>query len=233
MMAKNPLLNPDDFINDPLFSELRAFANSPVQGTEHQLGQLMAAFAQATPKARFSLTKFFGIGALAIGLGIPSLAYAGLLPHQISNNVKTFVTSVGSVVTTPVTSMVHSITSNGQGDENSPSSPTSSPGGKSESNGDSESKKDSNAGAGDSKITSESSDGEGDNSGVTVTVLSSKATDGKNSKNENHSQGKSNESDHKHPTPAISLNASLVLPSISGVGEHSGSDNSDEQNGSN
>jgi hypothetical protein len=231
-MAKNSLLNPDDFINDPLFSELRAFGNSPIQGKEHELGQLMAAFSQATPKARFNLTKFFGIGALAIGLGVPSLAYAGLLPHQISSNVKIFVTSVGSVVTKPVTSIVQSITSNGQGDENSPSAPTSSPSGKSENNGDSGSKSDSNAGSGDAKIATESSDGEGDNSGITVTVLPSKTVDGKNSKNENHSQEKSNESDHKHPTPSISLTASLVLPSISGVGELSGSDNSDEQDGS-
>lgn len=196
-MAKIPLLNSDDFINDPLFGALRAFGNAPVQGKEHQLGQLMAVFSQAKPKAGFNLTKFLGIGALAIGLGIPSLAYAGLLPHQISSNLKTFVTSVGSVVTKPVTSIVNSITSDGQGAKN-PSS------------GGSESKSDLKTGSGDAKITSENSDG-------------------KNTKNENHSQEKSNESDHKHPSPAISLNVTIELPSISGVGDHSETDNSGEQ----
>jgi hypothetical protein len=99
--------NDKDFINDPLFKELRNFAAKDT-GPESMPAELFTAFRVAqSKKVRNKWTLRTVIGLVGVGIALPSLSYAHVLPKPIENvvnRVTHFVSApvrvVASVITT-------------------------------------------------------------------------------------------------------------------------------------
>ncbi len=96
-MPKN--FNPDDFLNEPLFKELRSFADKSEELQNELPSEILMAFRNASAVnvrkvwLRRSIFTF-----LALGIALPSLSYAQLLPTPIDNVVK----KVSNIVTAPI-----------------------------------------------------------------------------------------------------------------------------------
>ena len=101
----------EDFPNDPLFSELRNFAAEPVSASDEALIPLLEKYRASKPKIRRPFVKAIAIPAIVIGFGIPSLAYAGVLPKTLSHQIETAVRSVRHAVGKPVVAIAHNIAS--------------------------------------------------------------------------------------------------------------------------
>jgi hypothetical protein len=99
--------NDKDFINDPLFKDLRKFASKET-GPENMPAELFTEFRNA--QARRVRNKWTGrtvIGLVGAAIALPSLSYAHVLPKPIEtviNRVTHFVSTpvrvVASVITT-------------------------------------------------------------------------------------------------------------------------------------
>ena len=102
----NPLI---DFAEDPIFHELRLFAALPVEENPVELHQLLSAFKSHAPRPKRKIFKFVALPISIIGIGLPSLAYAGVLPQNVSHEIKSIVKSAEEVVTKPVSFIVHTM----------------------------------------------------------------------------------------------------------------------------
>jgi hypothetical protein len=90
--------NDKDFINDPLFKDLRKFAAKET-GPEHMPAELFTAFRNAQVKrVRNKWTVRTVIGLVGAAIALPTLSYAHVLPKPVENVVN----KVTHFVTTPV-----------------------------------------------------------------------------------------------------------------------------------
>jgi len=77
--------NDKDFLNDPIFNELRKFGAKQI-GPENMPAELFTAFRDA--KTKKSINKWLGRTIVGVGfaaIALPSLSYAHVLPKPINN----------------------------------------------------------------------------------------------------------------------------------------------------
>ena len=115
--------NDKDFVNDPIFNELRKFSSKST-GPESMPAELFTAFREA--KARKIRSKLFtrtlvGVGFAAIAL--PSLSYAHVLPKPIDD----IVSKVGHLITAPIRVVASAVSSAPAPFDNLTNSPTPMP----------------------------------------------------------------------------------------------------------
>jgi len=115
--------NDKDFLNDPIFRELRKFGSKSF-GSENMPAELFTAFREA--KVRKIRSKLFtrtlvGIGFAAIAL--PSLSYAHVLPKPIDD----IVSRVGHLITAPIRVVASAVSSAPAPVDNLTNSPTPMP----------------------------------------------------------------------------------------------------------
>ena len=95
-------MDDDDFINDPIFQQLKAFsaANEGGQTMPSNIRQGFRDGIKLAKKRRFAWRGAFGAGLIIIAF--PTLAAAKILPHPIQH----FVESVNSAVASPVHKLI-------------------------------------------------------------------------------------------------------------------------------
>jgi len=106
--------NDKDFLNDPIFNELRKFGAKQI-GPENMPAELFTAFRDA--KTKKSINKWLGRTIVGVGfaaIALPSLSYAHVLPKPINN----FVVKVGHIVSAPIRAVVSAVSSEPAPNEN-------------------------------------------------------------------------------------------------------------------
>ena len=106
--------NDKDFVNDPIFNELRKFSSKST-GPESMPAELFTAFRDA--KAKKSRNKWLGRTIVGVGfaaIALPSLSYARVLPKPINN----IVVKVGHIVSAPIRAVVSAVSSEPAPNEN-------------------------------------------------------------------------------------------------------------------
>ncbi len=108
----NENLTPDEFRSDPIFESLRQFGDAPVAENTEALDRILLAYRENEVLRKRKFLRYFVTPIVVTAVVIPTLAYAGLLPHQFSKSVKVAVTDLKKEITKPVTKVVDQISGN-------------------------------------------------------------------------------------------------------------------------
>jgi len=108
----NENLTPDEFRSDPIFESLRQFGDAPVAENTEALDRILLAYRENEVLRKRKFLRYFVTPLVVTAVVIPTLAYAGLLPHQFSKSVKVAVTDLKKEITKPVTKVVDQISGN-------------------------------------------------------------------------------------------------------------------------